>query len=139
MLLRSFHHWTGRELITPVSSSEETARLLYQAPFAVVSHGTEQDPVFNYANLKAQELFELTWDRFVQLPSRESAEPENRDKRGHLLERVTRDGYVADYQGIRISSTGKRFHIRDAIIWNLIDTDGSFQGQAATFKEWRFL
>jgi hypothetical protein len=139
ILLRSFRHWTGRKLITPAPSPEETARLLYQAPFAVVSHGTEPDPIFNYANLKAQELFELTWEEFVQLPSRESAETGNRSEREQLLERVARDGHVVDYRGIRISSRGKRFHIGNAVIWNLIDADGIFHGQAATFNEWRFL
>jgi hypothetical protein len=63
----------------------------------------------------------------------------HRDERARLLERTTRDGFVDDYQGIRISSTGRRFQIDQAIVWNLVDARGERVGQAATFSEWRFL
>ena len=52
---------------------------------------------------------------------------------------IPRDGYVDDYRGIRISSTGERFEIQQAIVWNLIDAAGQYQGQAATFHHWNFL
>jgi hypothetical protein len=139
ILLRSFQHWTGQELITPAASLEQAARLLYQVPFAVVSHDTEQDPVFNYGNAAALELFELPWEQFTRLPSRQSAEPEDREQRKAILERVARDGYMDNYRGVRISASGKRFEIEDAVIWNLLDADGNHYGQAASIKEWRYL
>jgi hypothetical protein len=139
ILLRSFRHWTGAELITPATSPEKIARLLYLAPFAVVSHGTQQDPIFNYGNAVALKLFELPWEEFTRLPSRQSAEPENREQRKEILERVTSDGYLTDYRGVRVSSTGKRFEISDAIIWNLLDGNGGLYGQAASFSKWRYL
>jgi hypothetical protein len=60
----------------------------------------------------------------------------HRDERARLLERTLRDGYVDDYAGIRISSTGKRFRIEQAIVWNLVDAAGIRHGQAATFDHW---
>lgn len=138
LLLASYRHWTGKELITS-GDPRERAFQLYTAPFAVVSHGTEADPIFNYANRKSQELFELSWERFVQLPSRESAEPVNRQTRQALLERVSRDGYADDYAGVRISATGRRFRIFDAVVWNLLDAEGVYRGQAATFSGWEWL
>jgi hypothetical protein len=53
-----------------------------------------------------------------------------------LLERVTRDGFIADYSGIRIAASGRRFRIERAVVWNLIDADGTRHGQAATFDCW---
>ncbi len=138
-LLRSFRHWTGHEFITPAASPEETARLLFLAPFAVLSHGTEEDPIFNYGNAVALELFELSWDEFTCLHSKQSAEPENREKRSQLLARVSRDGFIDDYRGIRISSSGRRFEIQDAMIWNLLDREGTHCGQAARINKWRYL
>ena len=48
---------------------------LYDAPAALLMHGNEADPVFCYANRTAQRLWGLTWNEFMRLPSRLSAEP----------------------------------------------------------------
>jgi hypothetical protein len=106
---------------------------LWSAPRAIVAHGTEDDPVFFYGNRLALELFAMSFEDFTQLPSRYSAEPLERDARARLLERVTRQGYVDDYAGVRISGKGKRFMIDAATVWNLIDEAGNHRGQAATF------
>ena len=109
---------------------------LWTAPRAVVAHDTQADPVFSYGNRLALELFELDFAAFTALPSRYSAEPVAREERAALLDRVTRHGFIDDYAGIRISSSGRRFMIRRATVWNLIDVDGVYRGQAATFSEW---
>lgn len=139
LLCSSYLCWTGRHLVEPSSGPEGAAALLDQAPFAVVSHDTQADPVFNYANRRALELFEMDWDEFTRLPSRLSAEPLNREERARLLERVSRDGYVDDYSGVRISKNGRRFLIRDATVWNLFDSAGNACGQAALITRWERL
>lgn len=110
------------------------ARALYEAPFAVLAHDTAPDPVFFYANLTAQRLFEMSWAEITALPSRHSAEPVAQEMRQRLLDRVTRDGFIDDYEGVRVSKSGRRFHISGATVWTL-----SGGGQAATFAAWRFL
>lgn len=136
VLLDSYRHWLKAELI-PRGTPEEDARNLYLAPFVVVSHGTEADPILTYGNRTALDLWEMDVDT-LRTPSRLTAEPVHRDERARLLERTTRNGYVDDYQGIRISATGRRFRIKRAIVWNLLATDGSYAGQAATFAGWEF-
>jgi hypothetical protein len=37
---------------------------------------------------------------------------------------------------VRIAQSGRRFRIEDTVIWNVIDADGAFCGQAATFARW---
>lgn len=139
LLCASYLRWTGRHLVEPLSGPQGAAALLDLAPFAVVSHDTQADPVFNYANRRALELFEMDWDEFTRLPSRLSAEPLNREERSRLLERVSRDGYVDDYTGVRISKNGQRFMIRDATVWNLFDAAGTARGQAALITHWERL
>lgn len=139
LLLDSYRRWLGQELVTRTKSREADARELFRAPFIVVSHGVQADPILNYGNSVALDLWEIDVATLLQTPSRKTAEPMHRDERANLLERTTRDGYVDDYQGIRISGTGKRFRIDRAIVWNLIDAQENFAGQAATFSEWVML
>jgi hypothetical protein len=135
----SYRQLFSKELIPDIQSDEQFARQLFYAPFAVVAHDTASDPVFNYANLNALELFELSWKDFTSLPSRLSAEPVNQAERERLLAEVTEKGYIDHYHGVRISSTGKRFLIKNAVVWNLIDKNQRYKGQAAWFDQWEFL
>jgi hypothetical protein len=139
LLLRSFKRLIGRDLIRPGSDPIATAHDLYCAPFVLLSHDASADPVFTYANLTAQRLFEMPWQEFVRLPSRFSAEPMLREERQRLLERVSRQGYIDDYQGIRVSRTGRRFLVSKATVWDLADDQARIVGQAATFDTWRML
>jgi hypothetical protein len=134
-LLTSYQHWTGQELLE-LPPDMTVAEALYRAEFVVISHGTQADPVFNYGNLAAQRLFEMSWAELTALPSRCSAEPVNRDDRARLMERVTTQGFIDDYRGVRISSTGRRFLIEQAFVWNVLDEAGALIGQAATFSDW---
>lgn len=139
LLLDSFRHWTGRELVERTGNAEDQAQALFAAPFVVVSHGTEEDPVLNYGNRIALELWEMTWKQFTQTPSRVTAEPLNQADRGRMLARAAAKGFIDDYRGVRISNTGRRFLVEDAIVWNVVDATNKNRGQAATFSRWSFL
>jgi len=138
-LIESYRRCTGRDLVDPELSPVEQARALYEAPFVTASHGTEADPVFNYANRAALTLFETTWANFTSMPSRLSAEPVAREERAQLLARVNQHGFIDDYSGIRISTSGRRFRIRRATVWNVVDARGAPGGQAVVFRDWEYL
>lgn len=87
--------------------------------------------MFVYGNRRAQAIFEYDWDELTALPSRLSAEPMERRDRQAFLEQVTRDGFVSDYRGVRVTKSGKRFWIEQATVWQLIDATGVVRGQAA--------
>ena len=139
VLLDSYASFVGEELLSRDGDADAQAERLFNAPFVVVSHGTQADPLLNYANQTALDLWQVDVPTLLTMPSRTTAEPMHRDERTRLLERTTRDGFVDDYRGIRISSTGRRFLIDRATVWNLLDADGRYVGQAATFSEWTFL
>jgi MEKHLA domain len=138
-LSRSFKHWTARELLPGVSDPAELAGKIFHAPFVLVSHGTEDDPILNYGNRAALALWEMSWEELTRTPSRLTAEAPNREERAKLLETVARRGFIDDYSGVRISKTGRRFKISRATVWNLIGADGKNCGQAAMFDDWEFL
>jgi hypothetical protein len=139
ILTANFRQLLGKDLIDPVQSPEQLAQNLFHAPLVVVSHGTQADPIFNYGNKTALELWSTSWIDLIKTPSRLTAEPVNRDTRAAMLEQANKLGYIDNYQGIRISSTGQRFVINQAIIWNLSEESGLKCGQAATFADWKWL
>lgn len=134
LLLSSFQRWTGRPLVVRTGTAVEQARLLFSAPFVVVSHGIEADPILNYGNQAALDLWEMTWKQLTQTPSRRTAEPVNQAERARLLRMVEERGYFEGYRGVRISSTGRRFVVEQAIVWTVMDDAGRRVGQAATFS-----
>jgi hypothetical protein len=138
-LLRSFKRWTGKELCSSKLSPEEQAKELFYAPFVVVSSDATDDPLLTYGNLAALKLWELSWEKLLQTPARETAEPVEREEREQFLREVKKRGFIDNYRGIRISSTGRRFEIRQATVWNLIDEANRYVGQAATFKDWIYV
>ena len=135
LVAESFERLLGRPL-ADVAPGTDPVAALWAAPLVIVAHGTEADPLFFFGNRAALTRFECTPEQFIGMPSRFSAEAPDRAERQALLERVARDGYIADYAGVRISATGHRFRIEQAIVWNLIDADGAIHGQAAAFDRW---
>jgi hypothetical protein len=133
-LVRSLKHWTGRDLLPGDFLPAELAEKIFHAPFVVVSHGTEADPVLNYGNKSALQLWEMSWAELTSTPSRLTAE-----ERARLLAAVTQRGFIDDYSGVRISKSGRRFRITRATVWNLIFETGRPCGQAAMFTHWEFL
>ena len=135
LLLASYQRLLGRPLLD-LAPGVDPGQALYEAGFVLLSHGTETDPLFNYTNRAAQELFGYPWETFVGLPSRLSAEPLVREERERLLRRVADQGFIDDYAGVRVAADGRRFRIQQAVVWNLVVETGTLQGQAACFHQW---
>lgn len=137
LLFDAYKKETGKKLIEEsFSSDEELAEMMYHAPFAILSHDAQDDPVFNYANETAQRLWEMSWQDFTKLPSRFSAEPVKEKERNAMLEGVREKGFITGYSGIRISRSGKRFTIKNATLWNIHDEVNVYYGQAVVFYNW---
>jgi hypothetical protein len=141
LLLDSYEQLVGRSLISRLGTVREQGKMLFYAPFVLVSHGTQTNPIFNYGNRTALDLWGLTWQELLETPSRATVQGEEIkiEERQKMLDLVKKQGYISDYNGVRITKTGQLFRIEKAIVWNIIDRDGIYCGQAATFAEWIFL
>ena len=131
LIVSSFEMLVGKPLVEP---GDDVIAALWRAPQAILAHGTENDPIFFFANRRALDAFGYDVGTMLRTPSRLSAEAPLRDERQALLDRVSRHGFIDDYSGVRITATGERFTIGQAIVWNLIDAGGALHGQAATFR-----
>jgi hypothetical protein len=130
----------ARLVSAPLVPKGKDATWLYgEAPFVVLAHNTEADPIFIYANQAAQKCFSYSWDEFMTLPSRLSAERADQAARQALLDAVAKNGFMTGYSGVRVAKSGARFRIEHGVVWELLDPEGVRRGQAATFSYWQRL
>jgi hypothetical protein len=85
-LLRSFYRVVGQALLPSLGDAILDAQQLFAAPFVVLSHGVEADPILNYGNALALQLWEMTATQFCATPSRVTAEPMLREDRQSTLD-----------------------------------------------------
>lgn len=135
LLAHSHLALTGRKLVPDQYRGPAAADWLYEAPFGLLAHDTSPDPLFVYANRRAQRLFGYPLDEFVGLPSRLSAGQQNRRSRADLMDRVRRHGYALGYRGPRVTKDGRPFWIENVTVWNLVVPDGPPVGQAALIPD----
>lgn len=137
IILAGYRRHFGRDLIA-IPHPDRAAEALFEAPCVVLSAlgPFGSDHAFNYANRAALRLFEYKWDELIGKPSSASAEPVHRDERRRLLDEVGQRGFIANYSGVRVGKNGRRFRIKQATVFNLLDENGRYIGQAATFSEW---
>ena len=130
MIAESFERLLGYPLIDPAG---DLVAAMWNAPRAILAHGTQADPVLFFGNRATLDGFETDVESLLMMPSRLTAEAPLREERQALLDRVTAQGFIDDYAGVRISATGRRFRIENAVVWNVSDEYGKRIGQAATF------
>ncbi|EPE95014.1 MEKHLA domain-containing protein [Rhizobium grahamii] len=133
LLTGSFLRLVGKPLLEQGQGPDWLYR---EVSTVILAHDTEPDPRFIYANVAAQKRFEYGWDEFIGMPSRLSAEAPDRAERQLLLEAVERQGFIADYRGLRVKKSGKRFWMEHGVVWQLVDGSGERHGQAAAFSSW---
>ena len=157
--------WLSQEVLTALDALERGHRLafarpllpgdpqrplrlraqeLFVAPQVLLAHDgadprLDPGPRLIYANRAALQLWRRTWPGMVGLPSRLTAEPQERSARSQALARALGSGGIRGYGGVRVDSQGRRFRIAGARIWSLIDAGGRRCGQAAAFADWWWL
>ena len=140
----------GRALLATAATASPAPdpRLLAQELFAaatvVLAHdGAPLDqaegPRLTYANRAALRLWRRDWAAMVGMPSNRTAEPAERAGRQQALAAAQQHQAIAHYSGIRIDSQGRRFAIRGARIWTLLDDRSQPCGQAAAFGDWHWI
>lgn len=126
----------GIDLHTP---RRLAAQEIFAADQVVLAHDGAADPLLTYANAAALQLWRRSWEEMVGLPSRLTAEPEERVARAEALALARRQEAMDGYGGVRVDRCGRRFRIEGARLWTLRDGQGQPRGQAASFGQWWWL
>lgn len=149
-ILSSFEDCYGRPLLAGLARDASTrlrAQELFRCSIVVLAHdgyhADEQtqpgDPLLIYANQAALQLWRRPWGAMVGMPSRLTAEAEERQARAAALQQARQQQAISGYAGIRIDSSGRRFRIEAARLWSLPRGPGCPGGQAAAFDRWWWL
>lgn len=102
--------------------------------FGILSHGTQEDPIYNYGNRASLELFDQTLENLCQTPSRYSTVESLMDDRDRLIQQINDVGYGIITNGVRTTTKGHLFVIKTIWIWHVYhDEDGRRIGLAALY------
>lgn len=129
----SLERITGKTLYETIHV--ETAQQVHENErYAVLSHDTAGDPVYNYGNRAAVEVFKWPEDEFYQLPSRYSA-PDGtiRNSRSTDIQDAIDSDLKTIALAIRQTKHGELFQLTDVMLWNVYDDDGHRVGQTAIY------
>ncbi len=146
-ILDSHRRALGRPLLAGLAADAsplQRAQALFAYPAPVLAHdgadpGLDPGPRLIYANRSALGLWRRRWAEMVGLPSKLTAEPQERSSRQQALRQAQAAEAISGYGGVRIDSQGRRFRIEGARLWTLRDANGSPRGQAARFSAWYWL
>lgn len=140
-ILRSFERAFGRPLLAGGTTHDvlQASQLLFRGDTVVLAHDGASDPALIYANAAALQLWERSWAEMIGMPSRLTAEPEERAGRARMLATALQQHASEGYSGVRISKSGRRFQIHNARLWTLWGPGDQPCGQAAAFSSWWWL
>lgn len=140
-ILRSFERAFGRPLLAGGTTHDvlQASQLLFRGDTVVLAHDGASDPALIYANAAALQLWERSWAEMIGMPSRLTAEPEERAGRARMLATALQQHACEGYSGVRISKSGRRFQIHNARLWTLWGPGDQPCGQAAAFSSWWWL
>ena len=97
-------NWSG---VSNVNSEDEiltaTQNLFLREDLLVVSHGVQKGdswPILNYGNSAALKRWGTSWEELTSMPSIKTAELQSRKSRKKMLDKVSSDGYIDNYEAI---------------------------------------
>ena len=136
ILLSNLERWTGFDLAGEFGIAKvDLGRGIFLAEFCLLSSDLSADPVLNYGNQRALDLWEMSWEELTSTRSRDTARADRQSDRDGLMRQVDEKNFITGYCGERVSKTGKEFLIKDVTIWNLFDDGGKPYGRAAWFMD----
>jgi hypothetical protein len=134
----SLKNFTGKSLLERLEISS-VSQVHDHEGFAVLSHGVQDDPVYNYFNRAALLTFRYPESVVYRTPSRYSApDGEERNvKRAQEVREALHQDLKEIPDAVRQTYSKDLIRIRDIVLWNVYDESGQRVGQTAVFNRTR--
>ena len=131
----SLKQFTGKSLLDVLHDVSSISDIHSNTRNAVLSHGNQTDPIYNYFNKAALQQFEWPESEIYSLQSRYSAPDgalrRNRDEAIQSIAQLEQVRILPT--AIRQTKSGVQFQLVNVTLWNVYDTDGVRLGQTAWF------
>jgi hypothetical protein len=130
----SLKRFTGKSLLEVMDGVSTIRNVHDNERYAVLSHGNQTDPVYNYFNKGAFLTFQWPESEIYSLPSRYSA-PDGfvRKDRQKMMQTVVEQNLVVIPIAIRQTKAGEFFQLSNVTLWNVYSDEGVRLGQTAVF------
>jgi hypothetical protein len=134
----SLKNFTGKSLLERLDVPS-VSHVHNHERFAVLSHGAQDDPVYNYFNRAALLTFRYPEAAAYRTPSRYSApDGDERDvKRAREVREALRQDVTEIPDAVRQAHGRDLIRIRGIVLWNVYDESGARVGQTAVFDRAR--
>lgn len=131
----SLERLSGQSLLDRMEDIGTIQQVHSDKRFAVLSHDTQDDPIFCYFNQAALDTFGWPEPEIYGIPSRQSAPPGGvRQERSVLMQEAVGMDVRVLPTAIRQNKDGDRFQLRNVLVWNVYHPDtGERVGQTAMF------
>ena len=130
----SLERLSGESLLDKMEGVGSVAEVHGNERYAVLSHGIQEDPIYNYFNEGALQTFLWPPEEIYSVPSRYSAPSGNvRQERQQLMQNVVEQDLRVFPTAIRQNKLGKQFQLTNVLLWNVYNNDGDRVGQTALF------
>jgi hypothetical protein len=131
----SLKRFTGKSLLDVLDDVSTISDIHSNTRYAVLSHGNQTDPIYNYFNEAALQQFEWPESEIYSLHSRYSA-PDGtlrRDRDEAIQSIARREELRIIPTAVRQTKYGTQFQLVNVTLWNVYDNDGVRLGQTAWF------
>lgn len=130
----SLKRFTGVSLLELMDGVSTIHNVHDNERYAVLSHGNQTDPIYNYFNKGALLTFQWPESEIYALPSRYSA-PDGfvRADRAKMMQTVVEQHVRIIPIAIRQTKAGECFQLTNVTLWNVYDDNGVRVGQTAIF------
>lgn len=128
----SLERFTGTSLLK-VMNVDTMDAIHDNTRYAVLSHGNQTDPIYNYFNKAALLQFEYPEEEIYLLPSRYSAPPALRQDRDEKISSAVQQNVQFIPSAIRQGKSGKQFELINVTLWNVYNERNERVGQSAVF------
>ncbi|KAL3134759.1 hypothetical protein ABBQ32_007752 [Trebouxia sp. C0010 RCD-2024] len=127
LMVESYKRKVGKPIMDD-AEIQDIAQLMWEAPFAVLSHDLEESsdaPKFDYANKAALDLMEASWEELVGKPSNAVTEDtQDTENLNTLLAEVGRAGTSSVHSRWLKGLKGRDFCISNGLMWNIETATG---------------
>ena len=114
ILLNNLKRWTGFDLAGEFTiAKSDLGKGVFEAAFCLLSSDLSPDPVLNYGNQRALDLWEMSWEELTSTRSRDTARADRQSDRDGLMRQIGEMNFNLGHPSIAIRQSNLALVLND--------------------------